>query len=290
MTNLFFFGSDQYSQTVLTHLRSHSNLTITHFPDLQSLTNSVMVQWSNGLTPLGLSASFPYLFPPDLISAFGGHLYNLHPSLLPQYRNVAPVPYAIALGDTETGITLQRIDEKIDHGEIIAQIKEPIFPEDTTPILLHRLFTQGTQLFLRSVLVGCKPNQKPTRTDLEGAPLIFTHKLTSESGHLEWPVLLKLLNHQPITFAVTTNPLIRLRLTHHPDRTKNILPDLIRALEGYTKVWTVAKTRKGTLRITLVLKGSDLMGRSDPQGCSILIPGKPRPITWSDFTKYYLNA
>lgn len=283
--NLYFFGSDQYSATVLAYLRTHSDLNITHFSDLRSFVNGPMVQWSNGVIPLGLSASFPYLFPPDLIKQFGGHLYNLHPSLLPQYRNVAPVPYALAMGDTETGITLQQIDEKIDHGEIIAQIKEPILPTDTTPTLLNSLFAKGADLFLDYIRHSDTPTLR--HSEFSDCPNpVFTRKLTGESGHLEWPLVLKLINQEPITSNDTTNPLLTLRLTHHPDRTANILPDLIRALTGYEKVWTVAPTKKGDLRISFALTEI----RNSKFEIRVLVPGKPRPITWFDFTKYYLNA
>ena len=281
MTKLYFFGSDQYSDTVLTYLRDHSDFSITHFSDLKSFTNGGMVQWSNDAIPIGLCASFPHLFPSELISVFDGRLYNLHPSLLPQYRNVAPVPYAIALGDTETGITLQRIDEKIDHGEILAQQSEPILSGDTTPTLLHRLFTLGAKLFLKHLLSpGVKNTSHSGSVIPVSAPLIFTKKLTSASGYLEWPVVLKLIDNHPLTPEDTANPLIDLRLTHHPERQHNILPDLIRALSGYEKVWTTSPTSKGDLRISFVYT---------PEGeIRVLIPGKPRPITWADFQKYYL--
>lgn len=98
------------------------------------------------------------------------------------------------MGDTVTGITLFRISSGIDNGEIIAQADEPILPTDTTLTLTPRLFQKGANLFLRSDLVGCKPDQKPTRSptrnashsdvggDLEGVPQIFTKRLTRDSG------------------------------------------------------------------------------------------------------------
>lgn len=284
MTSLYFFGSDRYASIVLDYLHTHSDLDITHFPDLKSFVNGPMVKWSNDVIPLALSASFPYLFPKDLIQQFSGRLYNLHPSLLPQYRNVAPVPYAIAMGDTETGITLQRIDEKIDHGEIIAQINVPILPTDTTPTLLNRLFTKGAALFIDWLADNLTIRSTDSLISRRADNLIFTKKITPDSGHLEWPLVLKLINGQSITMADTANPLIRLRLTHHPDRTDNILPDLVRALTGYEKVWTVAPTKKGDLRISFALTPNKVLSTK----YYVLIPGKPRPISWNDFTKYYL--
>jgi methionyl-tRNA formyltransferase len=120
--------------------REH-NLDVSYYPtipyDLQPTTSQI-----------GLCASFDHLIPQDVITQFGGNLYNLHPSLLPQYRNVSPVQYAIALGDKETGITLFRISPGIDDGETIAQASESILESDTTATLTPRLFAKGGQLFI----------------------------------------------------------------------------------------------------------------------------------------------
>jgi len=282
MTNLIFFGSDQYSQTVLARLSQDPSLQITHSHDLPSTIHHLPPN------TIGLSASFPYLFPPEIIQQFDGRLYNLHPSLLPQYRNVAPVPYAIAMGDSVTGITLQRIDEKIDHGEIIAQVEEPIHHDDTTPILTHRLFALGSDLFLEFLGSDLKGSAQPRiynhrgRSDPHGT-LIFTKRLTSQSGFVEWSVLERLIANKPIKPTDTHNPLIQLRLTHKPCA---ILYDLVRALEGYEKVWTIAPTRKGDLRLSLALPQLPTTSYQ----LLVLIAGKPKPISWSDFTKYYVNV
>lgn len=274
MTPLFFFGSDRYAQVVLDQLRLQPDLQITHFTDLSNIPTITT-------DTIGLVASFPHLFPSEIISQFNDHLYNLHPSLLPQYRNVAPVPYALAMGDPVTGITLQRIDEKIDHGQILAQLEESILSSDTSPILLDRLFNKGTDLFVR--WLADQPTNRPTESPnrWRADQLIFTRKLTGNSGHLEWPLVLKLINNQPITPADTTNILINLRLTRSSTinhRSSTILSDLIRALTGYEKVWTISPTKKGDLRVEIV--------SADP--ILVKIAGKPHPISYTDFQKYYL--
>ncbi|KKU44998.1 MAG: hypothetical protein UX62_C0044G0013 [Microgenomates group bacterium GW2011_GWA2_46_7] len=291
MLSLFFFGSDQYSATVLSSLLAANqfelkvvtdhtpkpnpiellakkhNLTVFYYP---SIPNELITQ-----STLGLCASFDHLLPSAIITIFDGNLYNLHPSLLPQYRNVSPVPYALALGDSVTGITLFRISTGIDNGEIVAQVAEPIKDNDISPTLLHRLFTIGANLFLnhaqnptpfKSSILNLQPNQ-----------LIFTRSLTSQHGHVEWSVLQKLLAHQFISPDETDNPLLRLRLTHNPQG--NILHDLVRGLSGWERVWTIAPTKKGELRLTI---------ESVLPKLTVKLAGKPKAISWSDFTKYYL--
>lgn len=332
MQSLIFFGSDRYSAIVLEQLL-HSNLpgdsrqsTSRAYPDIWVVTDrqtppspietiaqaqSLPYIYYQDLDPswipeggTGLCASFDHLLPGSLISRFGGELYNLHPSLLPQYRNVSPVQYALALGDKETGITLFRISEGIDNGEIIAQTKETILPNDTTPTLTSRLFALGAQLFIDATTNGFTGQ----RIHVSTKNLVFTKRLTRDSGYVEWDVLHRLLKNEPISPSDTTNELLKLRLNQRTllernsrlpvekgsataerrvlDGTK-ILSDLLRALTPWPTVWSTVPTKKGDLRITLVISNPSHIPHSL---FSVLISGKPKPISYNDFVQYYLNA
>lgn len=301
--SLIFFGSDRYSAIVLDRLIASGqwpmitpvtdqksepspveklahkhNLKVLYYPDIP---HSLITK-----DTLGLCASFDHLIPPELITLFAGRLYNLHPSVLPQYRNVSPVQYAIALGDQVTGITLFRIASGIDNGEIISQISEPILPDDTTPTLTTRLFTLGAQLFLEHLLTpGVKSTSHSRSVIPVGTPLVFTRRLTRDSGYLEWNVLQKLLTNQSISPSETKNELLSLRTLPEVIEGTQILHDLIRALTPWPGVWSVVPTRKGDLRISLVPAPYSIPHTP----YFILISGKPAPITLADFTRYYLS-
>ena len=146
----------------------------------------------------------------------------------------------------------------------------------------------GTRLFLKFLSDSNNPNLTAGIPVMSSSELIFTRKLTRESGFIEWDIVQKLINNKPITKDETSNPLIKLRLTHHPERTNNILPDLIRGLDGYEKVWTIAETRKGKIIISLSLDLS--RSQTTKNSLVVLLPGKPSPIPYADFTKYYLNV
>lgn len=308
--NLVFFGTDIYSVTVLDTLRrirpddkysvvttrplpkgknrivgpnevekyaGAHDLKIVYYPDNTGELINFVRDLKEVNPDAGISASFGRIIKNEIITVFGNTgIINLHPSLLPQYRNVAPVPYAIAMGDSETGITLFRIGSGIDNGEILAQVAEPILTEDTSPVLLHRLFTLGAGR-IPDILSGSVGN--PAKVP-QTAPLIFTHRLSRESGFVEWGNVLKMIKGGTIAAQDTANPLIQMRLTHHPERAKNILVDLIRALEGWEKVWTVAELKKGKIETSL---GYDIQSKE----FSIHLAGKPKPITVTDFEKYY---
>lgn len=111
--------------------------------------------------------------------------FNLHASLLPQYRGAAPINWAIINGETETGITTFFIEKEIDTGKIIFQEKEPINDDDTVGTLYERLMNKGGALVLKTVQAiqeGNCPQQEQEVTDgLKAAPKIF-----KETCEINW--------------------------------------------------------------------------------------------------------
>lgn len=109
---------------------------------------------------------------------------NLHVSLLPRYRGAAPIQAAILNGDQETGVTLMQMDEGMDTGPILATIREPILPTDTTGELTHRLSHVAAKLLvdsLPSLSAGNLPPQSQDDTLATYAP-----KIKKEEGVLDW--------------------------------------------------------------------------------------------------------
>ncbi len=80
---------------------------------------------------------------------------NLHASLLPKYRGAAPIQWAIAMGESVTGVTTMRIDAGLDTGDILQQAEERINPEDTAVTLAPRLAQSGAELMI-ATLAGLK--------------------------------------------------------------------------------------------------------------------------------------
>ena len=76
---------------------------------------------------------------------------NLHGSLLPRYRGAAPIQWAIARGETVTGVTTMRIDEGLDTGEMLLQREVPIGPDDTSVDLFPRLAETGAGLMVETL-------------------------------------------------------------------------------------------------------------------------------------------
>ena len=109
---------------------------------------------------------------------------NIHASLLPRFRGAAPIHRAIEAGERETGVTVFRIDEHIDTGEIIAQSKTLIGDTETTPLLYERLSRMGVETLQKAMdeLAGGRAKPYIQNSSLASrAP-----KLSKEEGHINW--------------------------------------------------------------------------------------------------------
>lgn len=134
--------------------------------------------------------------------------FNLHASLLPQYRGAAPINWAIMNGEKETGATTFFLKHEIDTGSIIFQEKEPIHETDNVGSLYERLMHKGAALVLKTVKaieLGSYPSvpQEPS-IEIKHAPKIF-----KETCEINW------------------------------DQTSKKIVDFIRGLSPYPAAWTI---------------------------------------------------
>ena len=111
--------------------------------------------------------------------------FNLHASLLPQYRGAAPINWAIMNGETETGVTTFFIQHEIDTGNIILQEKEPIHETDNVGMLYGRLMEKGAKLVLKTVEQIRDKTYELTKQD-ESGNLNHAPKLFKEDCEIDW--------------------------------------------------------------------------------------------------------
>jgi methionyl-tRNA formyltransferase len=105
---------------------------------------------------------------------------NIHYSLLPKYRGASPVESAILNGDTETGITIQKMEFKMDSGPIIAQEKIQILPDEKASELRNRLIKIGGELLAKTLPNYVESNIKQVTQDETKAT--FCKKIKKEDG------------------------------------------------------------------------------------------------------------
>ena len=91
------------------------------------------------------------LIPPWMLTLPRYGNLNVHASLLPKYRGAAPIQWAVANGETETGVTTMRIDEGLDTGDVLLQQRVPISPRQTAVELSPVLAEVGAELMVRTL-------------------------------------------------------------------------------------------------------------------------------------------
>ncbi len=111
--------------------------------------------------------------------------FNLHASLLPQYRGAAPIHWAVINGEKATGITTFFLKHEIDTGSIILQEEVTIDKEDTTGTVYEKLMTKGASLVLKTVKAIEEDNYTLQQQD-ESQALKHAPKLFKENTEIDW--------------------------------------------------------------------------------------------------------
>ena len=133
---------------------------------------------------LQVVAAYGQILPQSVIDIAPRGTVNVHGSLLPRYRGAAPVQWAIARGETETGVTTMLIDAGLDTGATLLARRTPIGPEETAPELEARLARLGGELLVETVAGLQDGTVRPVPQDHERATL--APLLKKEDGRVDW--------------------------------------------------------------------------------------------------------
>jgi methionyl-tRNA formyltransferase len=133
---------------------------------------------------VGVVVAYGRLLPGWLLRLPKLGCVNLHPSLLPKYRGASPVQAAIRQGDPTTGVTVLRVTEELDAGEILGQKEVPILPEDTAGTLEARLAQEGAELLLE--VLGALERGQVQPKPQDPAQASYCGKLSKEDGRICW--------------------------------------------------------------------------------------------------------
>ncbi|MEY8706435.1 methionyl-tRNA formyltransferase [Bacteroides faecichinchillae] len=172
--------------------------------------------------------------------------FNLHASLLPQYRGAAPINWAVINGDTETGITTFFLKHEIDTGEVIQQVRVPIADTDNVEIVHDKLMMLGGKLVVETVddilngTVKSIPQEEMAVVgELRPAPKIF-----KETCRIDW--------NQPV---------------------KKVY-DFIRGLSPYPAAWTELINSEGEAVVMKVFESEKVNETHDLTPGTIVTDGK----------------
>lgn len=124
------------------------------------------------------------IIPQAIIDLPAHGIVNVHASLLPKYRGAAPLQWAIANGETVTGVTTMRIDAGLDTGDMLLKSETAIQPEETAIELGRRLAQEGARLLVRT-LAGLESGNIAGEQQND-AEATFAPILKKEDGRIDW--------------------------------------------------------------------------------------------------------
>ena len=195
---------------------------------------------------LGVVAAYGKLIPEAVISLPRLGMINVHASLLPKYRGAAPVQRAVIDGETETGVTIMRVEKMLDAGPMLAKAKRPIGPDETSDVIQDDLSRLGAALLLGVVDQLSAGTQQEERQDVmmsSQAP-----RLTRQEGLIDWTLPASYIHNRvrglyPWPHAYTYldgTRLIILKTQIHaegvdaePGTIVDVAPDVVRVATGH---------------------------------------------------------
>ena len=133
---------------------------------------------------LVIVAAFGQILPGEIIHGPREGCINIHPSLLPKYRGAAPINWALIRGEEKTGVTIMRMDEGVDSGDILLQEETPIGAEETFGALHDRLAKMGAGLLLNALAMLEAGTLQPRPQDHRLATT--APRLAPEDGLIRW--------------------------------------------------------------------------------------------------------
>ncbi len=129
-------------------------------------------------------AAYGLILPKPVLDAPRLGCFNIHASLLPRWRGAAPIHRAILAGDSETGITIMRMDEGLDTGDIVCAEAVPISDETTASILHDALAALGARMIV-TALENVAAGNAPGTPQPEGG-VCYAKKLSRDEGRFDW--------------------------------------------------------------------------------------------------------
>ncbi|NYF24179.1 methionyl-tRNA formyltransferase [Sporosarcina sp. JAI121] len=267
MTKIVFMGTPEFSVSVLTMLydEGHTIAAVVTQPDRpvgrkrvltpppvkvealrlglpiiqpEKLKGSTELDDIIALEPdLIVTAAFGQILPKELLEAPRLGCINVHASLLPKYRGGAPIHQAIMDGETETGVTIMYMVEKLDAGDIISQVTVPISDTDHTGSMFKALSVAGTALLketLPSILNGTNE-----RTVQDESLVTFARNISREQERIDWSEggktifdKIRGLHPWPVAYTVFQGENVKIWWSEKSYSNENALPGTIIGIES----------------------------------------------------------
>lgn len=309
MARVIFLGTDKRAISVLEMLlKQHEVVSVITQPDRPDPTyisefankhkiavlkpeklDEDSISWIRDKNPEVLvTAYFAQLIPPELLNLTTAGILVIHPSLLPRWRWGSPVQATLAAGDKETGVTIMKMDEKFDHGPIVAVRTTSVLHTDTQESLHVRLFEMGAVL-LNKVLEGyiksAANHERNRMIEQDHSQATFARHLKKEDGSITGEFLQAALTGQTADGMLV----VQFALDHDkdpialPPTPENIF-NYIRAVNPWPGAFIKVKVKAESEKVLKILEthfedGKLVLDR-------VQLEGK-KPVSWKQLKEGY---
>lgn len=252
---------------------------------------------------LGILAAYGQIISQDVINAFPNGMLNIHPSILPKFRGASPIQATIISGRA-CGVTIIKLDNLMDHGQIVAQFEDKLLDSDTTETLTKRLFERATEVLIK--LIPAYLNNKIALKEQNHNLATYTRLIKKEDGYIPFEILEKAISGEKfkleIGFIYKKSKKGAKLPVYSVDNSQKLLK-LLKAFTPWPGIWTTVKIlskdtknqNKATEEILSERRMKILKAHIEKQNKSYkLIPeivqleGK-NPVSWDQFKQSYLK-
>jgi methionyl-tRNA formyltransferase len=149
----------------------------------ERIRDAAVVQRLRAVAPdLMVVVAYGQIIPATILEIPRRGVLNVHASLLPRWRGASPVAHAILAGDGETGVTIMKMDEQLDHGPVLAARSISIPPGEDTRALTERLAEAGAALLVETIA----RLDAVQAAEQDHSKATLAPRLTRQDGALEW--------------------------------------------------------------------------------------------------------
>lgn len=213
--------------------------------------------------------AFGQLIPKFILELAPYGCINVHASLLPKYRGAAPIQWAVIDGEPETGVTIMRMDEGLDTGDMISKVTVPVSADETGGSLFDKLSEAGAKLLVET-LPSLEEGTAVFEKQPEESPTAYAGMIKKSMGDLDWnrsaeelERLIRGLNPWPSAYTKLDGKTLKIwkaQVLEEKEEEEKQMPGTI--LSTGQQEFKV-KTGKGILKITeLQLEGKKRMDTS----------------------------
>lgn len=194
--------------------------------------------------------AFGQIIPKEILEMAPYGCLNVHASLLPAYRGAAPIQWAVLNGDKESGVTIMRMDEGLDTGDMISKVVVPLDEKETSETLFDKLSEAGAKLLVET-LPKVASGEAVYEKQPEESPTPYAGMISKQMGEIDWSKsaveierLVRGMNSWPSAYTKLDGKTLKIWVSHveEKDRTGNA-GEVLQADKNGIKV----QTGKGVL-------------------------------------------